>query len=137
MQDQTPPRGHHRYGVAREDDIDESGLRPDETRERPRVRLFDERVIERRGERGGAVAIALRGWLPVERDAGAAGGDDVVGEARQADVDDRERLLEQRLHAGAPSRRIATPAASVAASKLLAAMTAPAFVSVAICLARF
>ena len=99
MQDQPPPRGHARHGVAREGDVDERGLRLDETRERARVRLLDERMIERRRERVRAVAIALRRWLPVERDARATGGDDVVGEAGQADVDHRERILEQRLHA--------------------------------------
>ena len=55
------------------------------------------------GERPSALAIALRGRLPVERDAAPAGGDDVVGEAREADVDDGQRLLEQRGRSHGPA----------------------------------
>ena len=90
MQDHPPPCGDGWNNVAREGNVDERRLRLDETRERARIRLLDDRMIERRRERIRGGAIALRRRLPVERDACGPSGDHVLGEAGQAGIDHRE-----------------------------------------------
>jgi hypothetical protein len=135
VQNQLATRSHRWHHVARDGDVDEHRMGLQETRERDAVRAVDVGMAHELCERPRAVAIAERRRLPVDGDALAAGGGDVVAEAGKAHVDDGQRIFEQRLHRDGPSAT-ASRAAIDTASMLLAATIAPVADSVRTCAAR-
>ena len=139
VENQSASRGHRVDDVARERDIDQHRMSFEKAGESNLIRMLDGSMMEYLRERPGRIAIAQRGRLPHGHHAFAAGGHDVVAEAGEADVDDLQRILEQRLHRASGCRFAscrASCAAIEAAWMLLSDTIAPADASVRICATR-
>ena len=122
----SPQRGHR---FACEHDVDEQRLGGEVAVVRDAVGFLDAGIVDQRAPVPARRDVPARGRRQASCDRVAAGADDVVGEARQADVDDLEVRVEQLVHGRLlqrAARRLTRYAAHSAASALLEATSTPA-----------
>ena len=95
MEDAPLPAAQRGNGIARQLQIDQPRPRREITRIGGAVGLLDARIADQHGQPPAEVGIRAGRRRPAQLGDRTAGGGDVVGERRQADVRHLQRLLEQ------------------------------------------